>query len=166
MSIDTIADFIAQIDAIGELARVTHPVRAELELCEIADRVMKSPNGGPALLFENVTLRDGSRSAYPVAINLFGSMKRMALSLGVSDLDEIGARITELVQMKVPDGLIGKLSMLPKLLEIGKYPPRVKGGAAPSQAIVWKGADIDLSKLPIITCWPEDGGPYITLPMV
>ena len=166
MSIDTIADFIAQIEAIGELARVTHPVRAELELCEIADRVMKSPNGGPALLFENVTLRDGSRSAYPVAINLFGSMKRMALSLGVSDLDEIGARITELVQMKVPDGLIGKLSMLPKLLEIGKYPPRVKGGTAPSQAIVWKGADIDLSKLPIITCWPEDGGPYITLPMV
>jgi 4-hydroxy-3-polyprenylbenzoate decarboxylase len=166
MSIDTISDFIAQIDAIGELARVTHPVRAELELCEIADRVMKSPNGGPALLFEHVTLRDGTRSAYPVAINLFGSMKRMALSLGVSDLDEIGARITELVQMKVPDGFIGKLSMLPKLLEIGKYPPRVKGGAAPSQAIVWKGADIDLSKLPIITCWPEDGGPYITLPMV
>jgi 4-hydroxy-3-polyprenylbenzoate decarboxylase len=166
VSIDTISDFIARIDAIGELARVTHPVRAELELCEIADRVMKSPNGGPALLFENVTLRDGSRSAYPVAINLFGSMKRMALSLGVGDLDEIGARITELVQTKVPDGLIGKLSMLPKLLEIGKYPPRMKGGAAPSQAIVWKGADIDLSKLPIITCWPEDGGPYITLPMV
>ena len=166
MTIDTISDFIAQIDAIGELSRVSHPVRAELELCEIADRVMKSPNGGPALVFDNVTLRDGSRSAYPVAINLFGSMKRMALSLGVSDLDEIGARITELVQMKVPDGLIGKLSMLPKLLEIGKYPPRVKGGAAPSQAIVWKGADIDLSKLPIITCWPEDGGPYITLPMV
>ena len=166
MSIDTISDFIALIDAIGELVRVKHPVRAELELCEIADRVMKSPNGGPALLFENVTLRNGSRSAYPVAINLFGSMKRMALSLGVSDLDDIGARITELVQMKVPDGLMGKLSMLPKLLEIGKYPPRVKGGAAPSQAIVWKGADIDLWKLPIITCWPEDGGPYITLPMV
>ena len=96
MTIDTISEFIAQIDAIGELVHVTHPVRAELELCEIADRVMKSPDGGPALLFENVTLRDGSRSAYPVAINLFGSMKRMALSLGVSDLDEIGARITEL----------------------------------------------------------------------
>jgi 4-hydroxy-3-polyprenylbenzoate decarboxylase len=166
MSIDTISDFIARIDAIGELVRITHPVRAELEICEIADRVMKGPNGGPALLFEHVLLRDGSRSAYPVAINLFGSMNRMALSLGVDDLDDIGARITELVQMKVPDGLMGKLSMLPKLLEIGKFPPRVKGGTPACQAIVWKGADIDLSKLPIITCWPEDGGPYITLPMV
>ena len=166
MSIDSIPEFIAQIDAIGELVRITQPVRAELEICEIADRVMKSANGGPALLFEHVLLRDGSRSAYPVAINLFGSMKRMALSLGVRDLDDIGVRITELVQMKVPDGLMGKLSMLPKLLEIGKFPPRVKSGAAPCQAVVWKGADIDLSKLPIITCWPEDGGPYITLPMV
>ena len=166
MSIDTISELIARIDAIGELERIAHPVRAELEICEIADRVMKSANGGPALLFEHVILRDGSRSAYPVAINLFGSMKRMALSLGVADLDDIGARITELVQMKVPDGLMRKLSMLPKLLEIGKFPPRVKGGAAPSQAVVWKGADIDLSKLPIITCWPGDGGPYITLPMV
>jgi 4-hydroxy-3-polyprenylbenzoate decarboxylase len=166
VSIDTIPEFIEEIDRIGELTRVRHAVRAELEICEIADRVMKSPGGGAALLFENVTLRDGSRSPYPVAINLFGSMRRMALSLGVADLDDIGARITELVSMKVPDGLMGKLSMLPKLLEIGKFPPRVKGGTPPCQAIVWKGADIDLSKLPIITCWPGDGGPYITLPMV
>jgi 4-hydroxy-3-polyprenylbenzoate decarboxylase len=166
VTIDTIPQFIEEIGKIGELVRVTHPVRAELEICEIADRVMKSPGGGPALLFENVTLRDGSRSAYPVAINLFGSMRRMALSLGVNDLDDVGARITELVQLKVPEGLMGKLSMLPKLLEIGKFPPRVKGGTPPCQAIVWKGAEIDLSKLPIITCWPEDGGPYITLPMV
>jgi len=166
MSIDSISEFITRIDEMGELVRIAHPVRAELEICEIADRVMKSANGGPALLFEHVILRDGTRSAYPVAINLFGSMKRMSLSLGVSDIDDIGARITELLQMKVPDGLLGKLSMLPKLLEIGKFPPRVKGGPAASQAVVWQGSDIDLSKLPIITCWPEDGGPYITLPMV
>src|SRR5512142_1142911 len=166
MSIDSISEFITRIDAIGELVRIAHPVRAELELCEIADRVMKSADGGQALLFEHVILRDGSRSAYPVAINLYGSMKRMSLSLGVSDLDEIGARITELLQMKVPDGLMGKLSMLPKLFEIGKFPPRVKSGPAASQAVVWQGGDIDLSKLPIITCWPDDGGPYITLPMV
>jgi 4-hydroxy-3-polyprenylbenzoate decarboxylase len=166
VSIDSIPELIERIDAIGELVRVRHPVRAELEICEIADRVMKSPDGGPALLFEHVLLHDGSRSAYPVAINLFGSMRRMALSLGVTDLDAIGARITELVALKVPDGMIGKLSMLPKLLEIGKFPPRVKGGTPSCQAVVWKGADIDLSRLPIITCWPEDGGPYITLPMV
>ena len=94
MSIDSISEFISRIDAMGELVRIAHPVRAELEICEIADRVMNSANGGPALLFEHVILRDGSRSAYPVAINLFGSMKRMSLSLGVSDLDDIGARVS------------------------------------------------------------------------
>ena len=72
MSLDTLGEFIAAIDATGELARVSEPVRAELELCEIADRVMKQPGGGKALLFEHVVLRDGSRSPYPVAINLSG----------------------------------------------------------------------------------------------
>jgi 4-hydroxy-3-polyprenylbenzoate decarboxylase len=127
---------------------------------------MKRPGGGRALLFENVTLDDGTRSAYPVAINLFGSMTRISLALGVARLDEIGARISELLALKVPDGLMGKLSLLPRLLEIAKFPPRVKGGKPPCQQIVWKDDEIDLRKLPIITCWPEDGGPYITLPMV
>ncbi|MGH7720258.1 MAG: menaquinone biosynthesis decarboxylase, partial [Gemmatimonadaceae bacterium] len=136
------------------------------EICEIADRVMKSPGGGPALLFENVTLFDGTRSAYPVAINLFGSMRRMALSLGVERLDEIGARITELVETKVPPGLLAKLALLPRLLEVARFPPRVKGGPPSCQQVVWRGNDVDLRKLPIIKCWPEDGGPYITLPMV
>ena len=166
MSLDNLSEFIAAVDESGELARITHPVAAKLELCEIADRVMKKPGGGRALLFENVILDDGTRSPYPVAINLFGSMSRMCLALGVGSLDEIGARITELLALKVPDGLAGKLSMLPRLLEIGKFPPRVKGGSPHSQEIVWKGDEIDLRKLPIITCWPEDGGPYITLPMV
>ncbi len=166
MSIDNLAEFVAAIDEAGELARINHPVAAKLELCEIADRVMKKPGGGRALLFENVTLDDGTRSAYPVAINLFGSMSRMSLALGVHDLDEIGARISELLALKVPEGLIGKLSLLPRLLEIAKFPPRIKGGTPACQEIVWKGDEIDLRKLPIITCWPEDGGPYITLPMV
>jgi len=166
LSIDNLAEFVAAIDEAGELARINHPVAAKLELCEIADRVMKKPGGGRALLFENVTLDDGTRSAYPVAINLFGSMSRMSLALGVHDLDEIGARISELLALKVPEGLIGKLSLLPRLLEIAKFPPRIKGGTPACQEIVWKGDEIDLRKLPIITCWPEDGGPYITLPMV
>jgi 4-hydroxy-3-polyprenylbenzoate decarboxylase len=142
------------------------PVSVDLELCEIADRVMKMPGGGPALMFENVTLFDGSRSAYPVAINLFGSMRRMAMSLGVERLDEIGERIAQMMELKVPEGLVAKLSLLPRLLEMGKFPPRVKGGAAPCQEVVLRGEEIDLRKLPIIKCWPEDGGPYITLPMV
>lgn len=166
MSLDNLSEFIDAIDEAGELARITHPVAAKLELCEIADRVMKQPRGGRALLFENVTLDDGSRSAYPVAINLFGSVRRMSLALGVEDLNEVGARINELLAMKVPEGLIAKLSLLPRLLEIGKFPPRMKGGAPACQQVVWKGDGIDLRKLPIITCWPEDGGAYITLPMV
>src|SRR5712671_8062029 len=148
------------------MARVKEPVKARLELCEIADRVMKQPGGGKALFFENVILDSGERSPYPVVINLYGSMRRMSLALGVDDLDEVGARITEMLDLKVPEGIVGKLAMLPRLLELGKFPPRVKGGKPASQEIVLKGDDVDLSKLPIITCWPEDGGPYITLPMV
>jgi 4-hydroxy-3-polyprenylbenzoate decarboxylase len=166
MSLDTLSEFIAAIDAIGELVRIREPVRVELELCEIADRVMKQPGGGKALLFEHPVLADESRSPYPVAINLFGSMRRMALSLGVENLDDHGARITKLLDLKVPEGLLGKFSLLPRLMEIAKFPPRVKGGTPACQETVWTGDQIDLGKLPIITCWPEDGGPYITLPMV
>jgi 4-hydroxy-3-polyprenylbenzoate decarboxylase len=166
VSIDTVGQFLTELERAGELKRVTHPVSANLELCEIADRVMKSPGGGPALLFENVTLFDGSRSEYPVAINLFGSMRRMSMSLGVERLDEIGERIAQMMELKVPEGLVAKLSLLPRLLELGKFPPRVKGGSAPCHEIVLRGDEIDLRKLPIIKCWPEDGGPYITLPMV
>ncbi len=166
MSLDTLSEFISAIDAIGELVRITEPVRVDLELCEITDRVSKMPGGGKALIFEKPVLADGSVSMYPVAINLFGSMKRMALSLGVENLDDHGDRITKLLDLKVPEGLLGKLSLLPRLLEISKFPPRMKGGTPACQEIVWREDEIDLRKLPIITCWPEDGGPYITLPMV
>ncbi|MDQ3516953.1 MAG: menaquinone biosynthesis decarboxylase [Gemmatimonadota bacterium] len=165
MALDTLKEFIDQLESEGELVRITQSVSANLELCEIADRVMKSPGGGKALLFENVTLIDGGRSAYPVAINLYGSHRRMSMALGVADLDDIGKRITELLELKVPDGLIGKLSLIPRLLEVGKFPPRV-GGKAACQQVVLRGEEVDLRSLPIIKCWPEDGGPYITLPMV
>ena len=166
MTIDTVGEFLDQLDRAGELKRIAHPVSADLELCEIADRVMKMPGGGPALLFENVTLIGGGRSEYPVTINLFGSMRRMAMSLGVERLDEIGDRIAQMMDLKVPKGIVAKLALLPRLLELGKFPPRVKGGSAPCQEIVLRGDDVDLRTLPIIKCWPEDGGPYITLPMV
>ncbi|MGI9139886.1 MAG: menaquinone biosynthesis decarboxylase [Gemmatimonadaceae bacterium] len=166
MALDTLGEFIDALESAGELVRVREPVRAQLELCEIADRAMKMPAGGPALLFENVVLDNGARSEFPVAINLFGSMKRMQIALGVESLDEIGARISELLEMKVPEGLLAKLALLPRLLEVGKFPPRVKGGTPSCQGVVMQGDEVDLDKLPIITCWPEDGGPYITLPMV
>ncbi|MBV6520635.1 MAG: 3-octaprenyl-4-hydroxybenzoate carboxy-lyase [Gemmatimonadaceae bacterium] len=167
MTYDSLQDFIAALDDAGEVVRVKAPVRAHLELCEIADRAMKLPGGGPALVFEHVLRADGTRFGMPVAINLFGSMRRMAMSLGVRRLDEVGARITRLLDLKVPDGLLGKLQLLPRLIEISRFPPRAfKGGVVPCQETVWRGADIDLMQLPVITCWPEDGGPYITLPMV
>ncbi len=166
MALDSLQEFITAIENIGELVRISRPVRAKLELCEITDRTSKLPGGGPALLFEHVMLDDGTRSAFPVAINLFGSMTRMALALGVTELDEHGARITELMNLKVPDGFVAKLGLLPRLLEVSKYPPRVKSGSAPCQEIVWRGDEIDLDKIPVITCWPEDGGPYITLTAV
>jgi 4-hydroxy-3-polyprenylbenzoate decarboxylase len=165
VSLDTLGAFIAAIERAGELRRITQPVAARLELCEIADRVMKQPLGGPALLFEHVTLDSGGRSPYPVAINLFGSDRRMALALGVANLDDHAARITELLSTQVPPGIIAKLGLLPRLLEVAKFPPR-SSASAPCHEVIWRGDEVDLGKLPIITCWPEDGGPYITLPMV
>ena len=166
MALDSIPDFLAAIKGIGELVTITRPVRAKLELCEIADRASKLPGGGPALLFEHVLLDDGTRSAYPVAINLYGSMRRMALALGVDSLDEHGERITTLMNTKVPDGFVAKLGMLSRLMEVAKFPPRVKSGSPACQEIVWRGDEVDLDRIPIITCWPQDGGPYVTLTAV
>ncbi len=166
MTLDTIREFIAAIDKAGELVRIREPVRTRLEIAEIADRCMKSPGGGPALLFEHPVLESGAPSEFPVAINLFGSMRRMGLALGVDDLDEIGGRITELLNLKVPDGLLGKLAMLPRLAEVAKFPPRTRSGRPSCQDVVWRGDDVDLDRIPFLTTWPGDGGRYITLPLV
>ena len=166
MALDNLRDFLEAIDAAGDLVRVHRAVAVDREITEIADRCMKSPGGGPALLFEHPTLLGGGPSPHPVAVNLFGSERRMCLALGVSRLDEIGDRVSELVNLKVPDGLLGKLAMLPKLAELTKFPPRSAGGRPACQEVVLKGADIDLGRLPVPICWPQDGGPYITLPQV
>jgi len=166
MALDSLRDFISAIDAAGDLRRVVQPVSTALEITEIADRCMKSPGGGPALLFTQPTLGSGVPSRYPVAVNLFGSEQRMALGLGVARLDEIGERIADMLHLKVPDGLLGKLAMLPRLAEMAKFPPRSGRDRPPCQEVVIRGDDIDLSQLPVPICWPEDGGPYITLPGV
>jgi 4-hydroxy-3-polyprenylbenzoate decarboxylase len=166
VAFDTLREFVDALDRAGELVRITEPVSLDLELCEIADRVMKQPGGGSALLIEAPILMNGQRSKYPVAINLFGSMRRIAMALETESLDAIGDRITALLATKVPDGLLGKLSILPKLFAAGKYPPRVRGGTPASQRVVLRGDQIDLDALPLMKCWPEDGGAYITLPMV
>ncbi|MFN0180772.1 MAG: menaquinone biosynthesis decarboxylase [Gemmatimonadales bacterium] len=166
MTIDSLRDFVTEIERAGELVRVKHPVRTRLEMAEIADRVMKSPGGGPGLLFENPIGDSGRPSPIPVGINLFGSMVRMQIALGVERLDDIGGRISELLNLKVPEGLFGKLAMLPKLAEVAKFPPRVRSGRPSCQEVVWKGDEVDLGNLPALVTWPQDGGPYLTFPMV
>ena len=166
MALDNLRALIEAIEARGDLVRVDHPVSINKEITEIADRCMKSPGGGPALLFTRPTLAGGAASRYPVAVNLFGSGPRMALALGVDCLDEIGERITALLNLKVPDTLLGKLAMLPQLAEMAKFPPKTGGGRPPCQEVVIRERDVDLAQLPVPVCWPEDGGPYITLPGV
>src|SRR3990172_1829298 len=137
MAIDNLRDFIREIERAGELVRVREPVSTRLEIAEIADRCMKSPGGGPALVFERPVREDGSVSGIPVAINLFGSMRRICLALGTERLDDIGGRIAELLELKVPEGLMGRRAMRPKLAEGANSPPRTGGGRPACQEVVF-----------------------------
>src|SRR6266702_879211 len=166
MALDNLRDFIAGVEAAGDLVRVDRAVSVDKEVTEIAYRCSKSPGGGPALLFRHPTLLKGGHSRYPVAVTLFGSERRMSAALGVERLDPIGARIATLLNLKVPDGLFGKLAMLPQLAEVAKFPPKSGGGRPPCQETVIRERDVDLTQFPVPICWPEDGGPYITLPGV
>src|SRR5437660_12934822 len=162
MALDNLREFVDAIDKAGDLTRVARPVSVDKEITEVADRCMKSPGGGPALLFTQPTLRGGGKSQYPVAVNLFGSERRMSLALGVECLDHVGARIAGLIALKVPEGLLGKLAMLPRLAEIAKFPPKKVSRAACQNTVIQE-ADVDLTQFPVPICWPDDGGPYITL---
>src|SRR5881409_2620037 len=158
MALDNLREFVTAIDKSGDLTQVTRPVSIDKEITEIADRCMKSPGGGPALLFTHPTLRGrggggGGTSRYPVAVNLFGSERRMSLALGVDCLDQVGARIAELLALKVPEVLLGKLAMLPRLAEVAKFPPKTVGRAACQQTVL-KDFDIDLTQFPAPICWP------------
>ena len=156
MAYNSLDEFIQVLAREGELKRITHPVKAELEITEIADRVMKG--GGPALLFENVVGKE-----MPVLINAFGSAKRMALALGVTDIEEIAREIDKLIRTKPPKSLKDKWNLLGELIRLAGIPPKmVKEGAC--QEIIHR--DPDLNILPVLTCWPGDAGPFITLPAV
>jgi 4-hydroxy-3-polyprenylbenzoate decarboxylase len=164
MAYQSLQEFIQRLDKAGELRRITQQVDPYLEITEIADRVMKMPGGGPALLFENV-----KGSKFPLAINLMGSRKRMSWALGVDDLEEVADEIGALTKLpaNMPAGLIGKLQLLPQLASLGAISPKlVSPVTAPCQEVVKLGKDANLDELPILTCWPDDGGPFITLPLV
>lgn len=166
MAIDNLGAFLDDLERQDELVRIREPLRVHLEIAEVADRVMKQPGGGKALLFERPILDDGSSSELPIAINTFGSWKRMAMALGVQDVSEHADRIAELLQPDVPRGFWAKVQMLPKFAELAKVPPRAYRGKPPCQEVVVEGDDVDLRRLPIMTSWPLDAGPFITMPMV
>jgi 4-hydroxy-3-polyprenylbenzoate decarboxylase len=156
--------FLKKLEACGELKRIRADVDPYLEAGAIADRVSKEPGGGQGLLFEGV-----KGASMPVAMNVFGSYRRMAMALGVerepAGLDAVAARIEKLIQEALPkpgSSLLDKLSKLPMLAEVGAWMPKtVRKGIC--QEVVWRGEEARLSRLPVLTTWPEDGGPFITL---
>ncbi|MCE7933690.1 MAG: menaquinone biosynthesis decarboxylase [Chlorobi bacterium CHB2] len=155
---NTTAEFIQALEKAGELVRIKAEVDSELEVSEIACRVMRKY--GPALLFENVR---GAKT--PLLINAYGSYRRMCMALGVESLDEIAERITSLIEIKPPTSLKESLKLLPHVAQVRNFPPRTVKKAA-CQEVVYRGSEVDLGMFPIIKCWPEDGGKFITLPQV
>jgi 4-hydroxy-3-polyprenylbenzoate decarboxylase len=158
MHVRDLRGFLDLLESRGQLVRITERVSPELEITALADRAVKT--GGPALLLENV---EGAE--LPLAINLFGTRERMAWALGVSSLDDLTERLRELLDVRLGGGLFSMASNLPKLRELASLPPRLVR-RAPVQEVVWRGDEVDLRKLPILRCWPQDGGRFVTLPLV
>lgn len=152
--------FIDTLEKAGELVRITAYVDPKLEIAEVTDRISKSHGGGKALLFENTGYD------FPVLINSMGSYRRMCLALGVQELDDVAREIEDLFKMlsKPKEGILDKLSMLPKLGQFASWMPKVVSGKGSCQEVVM--AMPDLNKLPVMQCWPRDGGPFITLPVI
>ena len=152
--------FIEALEKANELVRIKTFVDPHLEIAEITDRISKSGGGGKALLFENTGYD------FPVLMNAYGSERRMCMALGVSDLDETAREIEDLFKMiSAPkESMLDKLKLLPKLGAFASWMPAVKKGRGACQEVVLEQPDI--TKIPVITCWPKDGGPFITLPVI
>ena len=165
-------EFVAALEADGQLVRIKCEVDPELEIAEIASRQMKSDSpegpagapatdpvsgrfGGRALLFERVRGSD-----MPVLINAFGSYRRMGMALGCDDFEQLAARINDLVRPEVPQGLFAKLRKLPELARLAALRPKVVRRAAPCQEVVHVEDEVDLTRLPVIQCWPGDGADH------
>jgi 4-hydroxy-3-polyprenylbenzoate decarboxylase len=158
-------EFVKKLEREGELKRISVEVDPVLEITEVAQRVARDPDRkigsvGPALLFEKPK---GSR--VPLLINAFGSIRRMELAFEVEALSEVADRIQGFLKMETPQGLLDKIKMLPKLAELGSFFPRsVKSG--PCKEVIQKGSDVNLLDFPILKCWPQDAGRFITFPLV
>jgi 4-hydroxy-3-polyprenylbenzoate decarboxylase len=188
MAFDSFRDFVNALDRAGELKRISQPVATELEITEIADREMKLPGGGKALLFEKPTI-NGVVSPFPVAINTMGSYKRMAMSMGANSVEEVANELGSLMKAKPPTSFKEAIKLLSLALDLRHAKPKtVKSGsckdvihrydAPASRKHAWPTApDVNqpatlnrqpptLANLPILRCWPLDGGRFITLPCV
>mgnify|MGYP001017105470 FL=1 len=152
--------FIEALEKAGELVRIQTYVNPKLEIAEVTDRISKSGGGGKALLFENTGYD------FPVLMNAYGSEKRICMALGVNHLDDVAREIEELFKMLAApkEGILDKLKMLPKLGQFASWMPKVKSGRGECQEVIMGNPDI--TKLPVITCWPKDGGPFVTLPVI
>jgi len=153
-----LTDFLADLDERALLARVAESTNPDLEIAAVTDLACKSPGGGPALLFEQPTGFD-----MPVATNVFGSLERMCLALGVASLDDLAHEIDEMMTPKIPGGLFDAMKMLPMVSRLSDLMPRIVKDA-PCQEVIRRDGTLD--ELPILKCWPDDGGRYITFPLV
>ncbi len=189
MAFDSFRDFVNQLEKSGELLRISQPVATELEITELADREMKKPGGGKALLIEKPTV-NGQVSPFPVAINTLGSWKRMALSMGAQTVDEVAAELGSLMKAKPPTSLRETIKLLGTAMDLRHARPKVvksgpckdvihKFDAPPRRSEPWPPPSPisnlrsqisdslpTLLNLPILRCWPLDGGRFITLPCV
>jgi 4-hydroxy-3-polyprenylbenzoate decarboxylase len=152
--------FIDALEKAGELVRISTYVNPKLEMAEITDRMSKQPGGGKAILFENTGY------GFPVLMNAYGSEKRMCMALGVNHLDDTAKEIEMLFRLLASpkENIIDKLKLLPKLGQFASWMPKVKSGKGECQEVIMRQPDI--TKLPVITCWPKDGGPFVTLPII
>ena len=160
MAYKSLRAFIDELDKAGELVRIKTFVDPVLEIAEITDRVSKTPDRNKALLFEN------TGTDFPLLINAMGNERRMCMALGVNHLDDTAHEIEEMLKMlSAPkNGMIEKLAMLPQLGKFASWMPKVIKGRGACQEVVMSQPDLD--KLPILKCWPKDGGRFITLPSV
>ena len=168
MAYTDLRDWIKTLEKSGELKRITAEVDPILEMAEIADRAAKlgrgtAKAGGPALLFENVKGHPNAK----VLMNQFGSERRMRLALETDSLDDIANRIRTFLKPQTPASFMDRMKMLPMLAEIGNFFPKVVAAKdAPCKQVIHRGEDVNLLDLPILKTWPQDGGPFITLPCV
>lgn len=157
MAYDDLSGFLSELQDDGDLVRIAVSVDRDLEIAEITDRICKLPDGGPAMVFENV-----KGSSIPIVTNLLGSEQRMIKALRARSFDEAAGRILAMIKPDVPENWLEALNLVPRFAQLTKLPPKTVTTAI-CQQVVKIGTDVDLNELPIPRCWPDEPGPSITL---